>query len=267
MPRNIIILGMARSGTSLTTSIFANQGYYVDEDENITPKNHHNPKGFWESQRLTALNAELLRATGFSHDNTWRYDEITEEQVNALRSMQAGEAHRAFIDEFRQHAPWVWKDPRLSYTLGIWWPLLDQDNTLVLLVRRDPAAIFNSFVRVGWREDNNEAREALFERTRQHIEHARRLLERLQIPFIEIDYAEFSECPDAIAERINAAAGLSLSADDIGYDKRFNHDNAKGRWSGHLDRVADMMPSSLVRTIKRLIPRSILRSLYPERYE
>ena len=32
MPKNVIIVGMARSGTSLTASMFAKQGYFVADD-------------------------------------------------------------------------------------------------------------------------------------------------------------------------------------------------------------------------------------------
>jgi hypothetical protein len=267
MPKNVIILGMARSGTSLTASIFASHGYYVDEEEAITPKNHTNPKGLWESMGLLALNEKLLRATGFARDNTWRYQAITGEQVAALAKVEPGEEHRDFLRRFEAHAPWVWKDPRLCYTLANWWPLLDHDNTLVLLVLRDPAAIYSSFVRIGWREDSPAARAELNERTAQHIASARRIIAELGIPAITIRYEEYSETPDAIAARIGAAAGITLDAGELGYDGRFNHNNPKGKLGGRIDRIANMLPSSWVKAAKRLLPESLLRWLYPERYQ
>ena len=54
MPKNVIIVGMARSGTSLTASIFAKKGYFVadDPDKQLQAGNRHNPGGFWELDDL-----------------------------------------------------------------------------------------------------------------------------------------------------------------------------------------------------------------------
>ena len=63
MPKNIIIVGAPRSGTSMTARIFTRQGYFVTEDEtnDLQEANEFNPYGFWESAGLRDCNAEVYR--------------------------------------------------------------------------------------------------------------------------------------------------------------------------------------------------------------
>lgn len=267
MPKNVIILGMARSGTSLTASVFANAGYYVDEENAIAPKNHMNPTGYWESTSLLKFNEDILRSSGFKHDNTWIYKEITGEQVDIVDDFTPDNQFNEFLDRFNSHSPWVWKDPRLCYTLGSWWPLLDQSSTVVILIRRNPEAIYNSFLRVGWRKQSKSSREATFERTRQHIENAQRIIQRYDIPAISFNYEDYKKSPQKVAEMINEACGLKIKATDLGYNDSFNHNSLSGKIGSLVDRIVSKLPAGGIKAIKSLVPTSILKRLYPERYE
>lgn len=267
MPKNVIIMGMARSGTSLTTSIFANHGYFVDEEEAIAPRNHMNPTGYWESTSLLKLNEDILRSSGFEFDNTWIYRPITPEQVDTVDRFEAGDEHRELLARFENSAPWVWKDPRLCYTLGSWWPILDHSNTVVLLIRRNPEAIYNSFVRVGWRKPSAASREATFERIKNHIENAERIIKKYQIPVITFEYEDFKKRPEMIVKMINQACNLELTVDDLGYNDKFNHNSVSGVFSTLIDRFVSKLPKKWIKVIKHLVPRSLLTRLYPERYE
>lgn len=258
---------MARSGTSLAASIFASHGYYVDEETNIAPKDHLNPRGYWESLSLKKFNEKILRATGFEYDNTWINKGISDEQVDYIDQYTLGNEYIEFLNSFEKSAPWVWKDPRLCYTLGCWWPLLDASSVVVLLIRRNSKAIYNSFVRTGWRKIGISERKATFKRIDAHIANAKKLIELHEIPVIEIQYEDFKKDPSAIANKINRVCGLNLTPAELGYDKRFNHYKLSGMFSTILDKVVDMLPSTWIKTIKRLVPRFILVKLYPERYE
>ncbi len=266
-PKNVIILGMARSGTSLSASIFARQGYFIDADDALAATDPLNPKGYYESLSLNQLNAQILRSTGFAHDNTWIYSAITPAQIAKLDTHTLDTAYRNFLAGCEQRSPWVWKDPRLCYTLGCWWPLLAATNTMVLLIRRDPRAIFNSFVRAGWRKPNARQKQLTLERTEQHISNALRLIAAHDIPHICLHYEDFRRNPDAIICAISQATQLNLTTADLGYDDRFNHHTFFGKLGTRIDQLVSRLPKHWINRIKRIVPKTLLMKLYPERYE
>ncbi len=82
MAQNIIILGMARSDTNLTASIFARKGYFVtyNNANALQSADKSNPPGYWEANSLVNFNKEILRAVNYQCDNTWFHAPITHKQ-------------------------------------------------------------------------------------------------------------------------------------------------------------------------------------------
>jgi hypothetical protein len=267
MVKNVIILGMARSGTSLVTSIFGNAGYYIGEDNEIAETNHMNPTGFWESLSLSNINGSILRASGFAHDNTWIYDAISDDQVDFINKYSLPDTGKNLLTQFEKHQPWAWKDPRLCYTLGCWWPHLDSDNTVVILVKRNRNAIFNSFVRVGWRKNTADEKQLTYQRIADHIANAESLLKQHSIPALVIDYNDFKIGPRFLRDKINRFANLDLSLADLHYEEKYNHDNFKGKIGTLLDRFVSRLPTRWLKGLKRLAPKALLKVLYPERFK
>lgn len=256
---------MARSGTSLTASIFAKKGYFVAEDEKeLKEGNEFNPTGFFEAETVINKNREIYKAIGYEHDNTWMFDPITAEQVASLNRLGALPGHQETVEFYNQNGPWLWKDPRLCYTLRYWWPLMDE-NTAVLLVRRDPAAIYNSFLRTKWSKATKQDREYTYGLIAQHMQAAEDTIRDLNIPFAEINYEDFQSAPHKICGVIQANFGVDLSLQDLNYKSEYNHNSLRGKLSTRLDLLLNKMPKSWIGTIKKLTPRSLLRAFFPER--
>lgn len=264
MPKNAVIVGMPRSGTSLIASIFARHGYYTGDD--CRPADHFNPTGYWECDALVEANGRILQSSGFAHDNSWMYEALSSSHLAALGRMQAGEADRDLLSRFSSRAPWVWKDPRLCYTLGVWWQLLDPAHTRVLLVVRDPDAIFNSFVRVGWRNDSEADREETHRRVRDHLAFARGMIHGLGISAVEVEYSDIGNDPVGTARRISEAFDVEILPGELGFDEKLDHNTKLGRTAARVDRVATAIPAPLRRMIKLLTPDFLLKWLYPERF-
>jgi len=70
--KNAIVLGMPRSGTSMTAAIFARQGYFLaaDTNEELRPGDEHNPAGYFEASGLVERNAHLFRRVGYTAHNS-----------------------------------------------------------------------------------------------------------------------------------------------------------------------------------------------------
>jgi hypothetical protein len=265
MPYNTIIVGMPRSGTSMTAAIFARAGYFVtaDPENQLYKSDEFNPTGYWEAEPLIQANAEVFQAVGFPRDNTWLYEPIPHAKALAISEIKRDPKHLQLLEAFNRHRPWMWKDPRLCYTLGYWWPLMDPATTRVLLLKRDPQEIHRSFLRLKMCSPSAQDRAELFQRVEDHIKAAEYAIEKYNIPHIVVHYSDYARDADATASRISEFFDLSLQVEDLGFDKRANGSSLRGKIAFHLDRIADRMPDRMRKSIKRVIPASLLHLVFP----
>jgi len=138
----LIVLGMHRSGTSLSTRIFNLLG--TDPGSNLMPPAEDNPTGFWEPADIVAVHDELLQSLGYSWDdpralppNWWNAPSMRkfEDQLCKLAKQ-----HYSHI----QHP--IIKDPRLCRLLPIWHKIfksLKWDPSYVL-IGRSPVDVASS---------------------------------------------------------------------------------------------------------------------------
>lgn len=142
--RAVCVLGMSRSGTSVTTRILNILGVDLgDEDELMEPAAGNNPAGFWEHEGIADLNEDILATLGDAPRQRWRYppalpegwerDPRLEPHRHTGKSMLQG--------SFAGKPLWGWKDPRTCLTLPFWQQLLaevpevDSDLRYVICVR------------------------------------------------------------------------------------------------------------------------------------
>lgn len=267
-PKNVLVVGMPRSGTSLTASIFTNQGYFVAENESkeLRDSDEYNPSGYWEAEPLIKSNAEILAAAGFNFDNTWLFEAISAEQAAVIPKLAAKDKHKDLVEKFNRNSPWIWKDPRLCYTLSYWWPLLNPETTRVLFLKRDPNEIYNSFIRLEWRKPGNEAKQDVMQRVEDHLAAAELALKQLNIPFIEVNYADYKNQPEKTVLELNETFGLDLNPDDLGYKHKYNNQSLQGKLLRWLKNLGNLLPSGLRQFVKKLVPQFIWKILIPHRY-
>ena len=67
--KNIVVLGMHRSGTSMFAEIISRLGFYTGETEELLEPQEDNPKGFWERRDVVQLNDLILEEAGGSWFN------------------------------------------------------------------------------------------------------------------------------------------------------------------------------------------------------
>lgn len=266
MPKNILVVGMARSGTSLSASVFAKNGYFVAEDEEreLKPGNVYNPIGFFEAESLIARNRQIFNYVGYQFDNTWMYAPIQDKHVALINQLSPSAEHISFVQKYNGRSPWVWKDPRLCYTLRYWWPLMDS-NTAVLLVTRKKEAIYNSFLRTKWIGASKAERDATYACIEAHITNAKQALLDLNIPHVEVDYDDYRVAPRQVCNKLNAAFGLTLTESQLNYHPEYNHSSLMGRLSTRLDMLLNRLPTRWINTLKRATPRGVRRAFFPER--
>jgi len=136
----IIVLGMHRSGTSLTTRLINMMGAYFGPETSVGEITDDNPKGFWERPEVFKLNEALLASQSCAWHDLARWNNqsavIPGNIAKNIQKIVLG------IDAFR---PWVLKDPRLCVLLPLWRPYLEVP--IAVIVHRDPVEIALSLQR------------------------------------------------------------------------------------------------------------------------
>ena len=267
--KNILLVGMPRSGTSMTTNIFANAGYFIAKDEasELRAGDEHNPSGYWEAELLIESNVEIFRQVGYQKHNTWRFDLISEKQAAQIGELTPTQQHRELVKSYQLQAPFIWKDPRLCYTLQYWWPLMNPETTRVLFLKRKPEDIYQSFLRLKWRNDTAAEKQETFNRIANHLEQAKKALQRFEIPYVEIEYADFRNNPEQVIAKFQVEFGINLTLADLGYNDKLNHSGWFGKVRITLNKSFEAIPDSITRRIKKLIPSALLNKLFPYRYD
>jgi hypothetical protein len=154
MPKRIIVLGMLRSGTSLTAELIRRWGAYSGGEDNLwkSDVNDRRGYGYMEYIPLQELNDELLD----HNDRVPPSKEVMEDKAAdpALRK-KALELLRQMDQEAqdRHVNAWVWKDARLPLTLPFWTQLWG-DPAFVITIRH-PAEVALSSAKMGGVSEEN----------------------------------------------------------------------------------------------------------------
>jgi hypothetical protein len=267
MSKNVIIVGMPRSGTSVTARVFTAKGYFIGGmiETFVREGDYRNPFGYFEADDLVAENVRVLNAAGFPFHNTWLFQPISQESVARIADLPILSGHRAFLRGYEENAPWVWKDPRLCFTLAYWWRLMDPARSAVVLVRRDPNDIYWSFQRMDWSKWGQAERDAVLERVRQHANAATTAVSALGIPHVVVDYREYLTTPELVARRLSEICEIQIGIDDLNVKPELNHSSHLGKVSTQIRRALKKLPRGPVRKLEGMLPRKALQSFFPER--
>jgi glycosyltransferase involved in cell wall biosynthesis len=139
----ICVLGMSRTGSSLTTRILNLSGVELGPQEEMREPMPANPEGFWENAPITRINERILKSFGGSwHDPPplppgWELAEKLEPEREQARALLA--------QTFAGHELWGWKDPRNSITLPFWQRLVPALRYVICL--RNPVDVAASLER------------------------------------------------------------------------------------------------------------------------
>jgi hypothetical protein len=134
MNKALIIVGMHRSGTSLTASILQECG--LDIGKELMPDTKGNVKGHFENMEFYRFHMDLLR----------RHDEHPDGWVDRkIRVRNRFYAKGKKLIASNQSAQWGWKDPRTTLFLNYWSRLLP--DAKYLFVYRKPWEVVDSMIR------------------------------------------------------------------------------------------------------------------------
>lgn len=128
---NIVVLSPGFAGSSVLTGLISRAGeYWLGTD---TKKVAHET---YENAGLVDLDERILREAGYpwyTHPQSNDYLKNIREVADPTLTEDA----RAFVVECKTHQPWLWKDPRLCYTLPFWNRFVDFSTCKFVVISRD----------------------------------------------------------------------------------------------------------------------------------
>ncbi len=134
-----LVLGMHRSGTSALTRVLGLMGCHLGSDDELTPGDAENPKGYFERRDAWALDEWLLERLGGSWHDVTRLDG---EAVPAELQVEFAARLQPILERLEPHRPWAVKDPRLCLLLPSWRAGLSAP--VGILLHRDPLEVARS---------------------------------------------------------------------------------------------------------------------------
>ena len=154
MPNRVIVLGVMRSGTSLTAELVRRWGAYAGSENNLWKSDINDPRGYgyMEYIPLQDFNDELL-------DHNDRVPPPAEELEERSRDPKFREKALRLLHDMDEQATmnqfdtWVWKDARLPLTLSFWTKFWG-DPIYVITMRHPAEVALSSAKTEEFSEDN-----------------------------------------------------------------------------------------------------------------
>jgi hypothetical protein len=237
MNRLLLVAGMHRSGTSALCAALNASGVSFGA-ELLDPMAGVNDEGFWEDQRLVAINDALLQAMGF----TWygppgnftppdwaaqRFEPQRHDALALLAEGQGGGVTRGM------------KDPRLCLTLGFWLHACEQAGLapLVCVIARAPLEVAASLA----------CRDGLPPSVglQLYLTYYRALIAQLPRDACWMTYDALLAEPRIALEPLEQAAGLDLSTADLGGSVKTGLRHHRSDAGGQPLRVAPTGPGAV----------------------
>ena len=133
-----LIVGMHRSGTSLTTALLQSAGLHIGD--RLMQPSPANPKGHFENLDFYQFHERVLQSQAIDSAG-WTLQKDIKVESSFIEV-----AHKLIADN-AQSSVWGWKDPRTTLFLDFWADLLPNAN--FLLVYRAPWEVIDSLYRRG----------------------------------------------------------------------------------------------------------------------
>lgn len=135
----VVVLGMHRSGTSLTAGLLHNMG--VNMGQNCDWKTEDNPRGFYEDIAFVRTNDHILKLA----EGSWYNPPSIEKILEVGNTLQVQRHIESVIKAKKRGEPWGWKDPRTVLTIPLYMKHLD--NPVFVCTHRNPVAVATSLLK------------------------------------------------------------------------------------------------------------------------
>jgi len=203
-PKEIIILGMHRSGTSMLSGMLDRLGINMGDDQ--PGRQLSNPLGHFEDGDLLNLNELILAKAGGSWHNPPTAAQINKQAIGLDDRIQKIILEKRLANQDRS---WGWKEPRTSLTISLYLPYLR--NPYFIWSQRDVASIANSLWVRNQIPDHKAVK--LTEYYQQQVTDFFRV--HPELPVLKVTYQDMIDKPDIWVTEVGNFLDLEVSEDQL----------------------------------------------------
>ena len=213
MCKQIIILGIYRSGTSLISGTLHHLGIDVGNHQNLTHPTK-NPKGFWECEGCIEICTKLREICG----NKTAYD-VDKDNINlVLEHNTANKLVKGYIEKRNAKDIWAVKDPKMLPFFELFLKYLD--NPYVIFIRRNKDSVIKSWQSI--KPSVAESVPGAYQRHLGMMDKYLLLIKEKNIPYLEIDYSDHIDNPRLSAQRIADFLGVKINDEAVDFCQNYS---------------------------------------------
>ncbi len=206
MKKNIIILTHGWTGSSVFAALFGCAGYWLGSE--TMQKSDYDT---FENLELVSLNKGLLRTLAPEINHEHRFASGDVERIERASETLDLRQYRDFVARCSANGSWVWKDPRLTWTIRVWAKVLDLEQTAFLVLTRDDLQEWASANQRRHVQSVRFTKQYNHGITRSNV----RFLEDRRLPFLQLSFEDLLLEPEKTLGRINEFFALKLSMGDL----------------------------------------------------
>jgi hypothetical protein len=209
--KNLIILTHGWSGSSLFASLMKQAGCWLGAE--TVKKTDYDTA---ENSGLVELNNQLLEQLlpGTNHEHRFTMDDVRAAERAAERIDLA--PYQRFVAACEEHRPWLWKDPRLTWTIRVWARVLPLEHCQFLVLTRD--------ARQAWITSNMRRHVQSMGFTRAYNDGItaanRAFLDERGLPYLQLSFEDLLLTPEVTLDKLNRAYDARLTMDDLRHVNR-----------------------------------------------
>lgn len=238
---NVIILTGGISGSSVLAGLISRAGYWLGHD---TKKVAYDTS---ENRKLVDLNIQIFRQTGFLTRDIADLPPPSVKKIGNLYKNTPLSRYTEFVQECNSHQPWLWKDPRLCYTVYFWHRLLDLKDIKFLVMSRDLKQTWTGLILRGKFPISLDS----ITQIHNDCSHScHEFLSQERVEYLALTFEELILTPEKCIENINCLIGSNLDISDM-----------KAIYRGPLYRVRWSKADFLKAKMKFLYYKYILRGI------
>lgn len=206
MNKNLIILTHGWTGSSVFSALAEKTGYWTGSEtvKKIDYDTHENTD-------LVDLNRRLMRELRYdgNHEHEFSFEAV--EQLARGACTVDLSPYREFVRRCNQHRPWVWKDPRLTWTIRVWEKVLPMSEVVFMILTRDDTQ--------AWISSNMRRHIQSMRFTREYnhgitSSNVRFLVER-SLPYVTFEFEDLLLNPERTLGLFNSFLEVELTMDDL----------------------------------------------------
>ena len=206
MKKNVIILTSGLTGSSVLTSLIAQDGYWTGDS--TFQKKEYNTH---ENNELVRLNNSIIKAANVDINYSVVFSENSIQKINSIKEGFDTKECESFIKTCNKHRPWIWKDPRLWLTIRFWERLLDLNCCQFIQLSRDPWQVWVSATLKRQIQTYNHS----INYKRNINESIKEFLSGTKLPYLQVHYEDLILHPTETIDRLNSFLKTELTIKDL----------------------------------------------------